>query len=464
MDRTVYENPLVKRYASEEMNYNWSPQKKFSTWRRLWLALAQAQQELGLEISDEQLEEMRRFLDDINFVIAEAKEKELRHDVMSHVHAFAEQCPSAAPIIHLGATSCFVTDNTELIQLREGLTIIRERLAELIKELTDFCRQYKDMATLGFTHFQPAQLTTVGKRGTLWLYDAYLDLQELDKQIAALPFRGAKGTTGTQASFLALFEGDEEKVKKLDCRVAEIMGFDAVVPVCGQTYSRKYDYQILSLLSAIAQTASKAATDIRLLAHRKEVEEPFGKSQVGSSAMAYKRNPMRCERICSLARFVISLTANPAHTHAAQWLERTLDDSANRRLSLPEAFLGTEVILKTLTQVISGLQVWPEVIAANINAELPFMATENIIMACVRAGGNRQQLHEAIRTHAMEAGRRIKEEGCANDLLKRIEADPLFKAVHGRLDEILDVQQFVGRAPRQVDDFIREYITPLNAS
>ncbi|MFW5996689.1 MAG: adenylosuccinate lyase [Verrucomicrobiota bacterium] len=461
MDRNTYENPLVERYASEAMSYNWSPQKKFSTWRRLWLALAQAQKELGLDIKESQLEEMRRYLDNINFATAEAKEKELRHDVMSHVHALAEQCPNAAPVIHLGATSCFVTDNTELVQLREGLNIIRQRLIELIRALKDYCRRYKELATLGFTHFQPAQLTTVGKRGTLWLYDTYLDLKELDKQLEGLPFRGAKGTTGTQASFLALFEGDEEKVKSLDRRVAELMGFDSVVPVCGQTYTRKYDYQILSLLSGIAQTASKAATDIRLLAHRKEVEEPFGKSQVGSSAMAYKRNPMRCERVCSLARYVISLTANPANTHANQWLERTLDDSANRRLSLPEAFLGTEVILTVLTQVISGLQVWPKVIAANVEAELPFMATENIIMACVRAGGDRQQLHEAIRRHSMDASRRIKEEGGDNDLLERIESDPLFEAVHGRLDEILDVNQFVGRAPQQVEDFICEYIESL---
>jgi len=460
MDRIEYENPLVKRYASKEMSSNWSPQKKFSTWRRLWLALAQAQQELGLNISDEQLNEMREHLDDINFDVAEAKEKELRHDVMSHVHAFGEQCPTAAPIIHLGATSCFVTDNSELIQLREALHIIRSRLVELAASLRDFCLQQKDQATLGFTHFQPAQLTTVGKRASLWLYDVMLDLEEVESLIQKLPFRGVKGTTGTQASFLALFDGDQEKVKQLDERVRQIMEFDKSVPVAGQTYTRKFDFQILSVLSGIAQSASKAATDIRLLAHRKEVEEPFGKNQVGSSAMAYKRNPMRSERICSLARFVMSLTENGAHTHANQWLERTLDDSANRRLSLPQSFLATDVIVNSLKDVISGLQVWPKVIEANINKELPFMATENIIMACVRAGGDRQQLHEAIRQHSMEASKKVKEEGESNDLLSRIEKDPKFEAVHGHLKGLLDVNKFVGRAPQQVEDFISEQVNP----
>ena len=460
MDRIEYENPLVKRYASKEMSSNWSPQKKFSTWRRLWLALAQAQQELGLNISDEQINEMREHLDDINFDVAEAKEKELRHDVMSHVHAFGEQCPTAAPIIHLGATSCFVTDNSELIQLREALHIIRSRLVELAASLRDFCLQQKDQATLGFTHFQPAQLTTVGKRASLWLYDVMLDLEEVESLIKKLPFRGVKGTTGTQASFLALFDGDHEKVKQLDKRVRKIMEFENSVPVAGQTYTRKFDFQILSVLSGIAQTASKAATDIRLLAHRKEAEEPFGKNQIGSSAMAYKRNPMRSERICSLARFVMSLTENGAHTHANQWLERTLDDSANRRLSLPQSFLATDVIVNSLKDVISGLQVWPKVIEANINKELPFMATENIIMACVRAGGDRQQLHEAIRQHSMEASKKVKEEGESNDLLSRIEKDPKFEAVHGHLEELLDVNKFVGRAPQQVEDFISEQVNP----
>jgi len=463
MERNEYENPLVKRYASKEMNYNWSPQKKFSTWRRLWIALAQAEKELGLDISDDQITEMSQHIEDINFNVAEAKEKELRHDVMSHVHAFGEQCPKAAPIIHLGATSCFVTDNTELLQLRGGLQIIEKKLVELIQVLRDFSAEHKDLATLGFTHFQPAQLTTVGKRASLWLYDFLLDLREIRRLIRALPFRGVKGTTGTQASFLALFNGDHEKVKKLDTRVRELMGFEAAVPVSGQTYTRKFDYQIVSALAGIAQSASKAATDIRLLAHRKEVEEPFGKSQVGSSAMAYKRNPMRCERICSLSRFVMTLTANTAHTHANQWLERTLDDSANRRLSLPEAFLGTDVVLASMHNVISGLQVWPKVIESNIDRELPFMATENIIMACSQAGGSRQELHEAVRKHSMEAAKRVKEAGENNDLLERIQNDPLFAPIHSRLEELLDVNKFIGRAPQQVEEFIRDYVEPALA-
>lgn len=461
MDRNRYENPLVSRYASREMNGTWSPQRKFTTWRRLWVALARAQSELGLDISSDQVAELERHIADINFEVAEAKEKELRHDVMSHVYAYGEQCPAARPIIHLGATSCYVTDNAELMIIRDALSIIADKLTRLIAELREFCMAYRDVPTLGFTHFQPAQLTTVGKRGSLWLYDLLLDLQSVERTSRELPFRGVKGTTGTQASFLALFDGNHDKVKALDEKVAAKMGFSRRVPVSGQTYTRKIDYFVLSTLSGVAQSAHKMATDIRLLAHRKEIEEPFGKKQVGSSAMAYKRNPMRCERVCSLARYVISLADNAAYTHATQWMERTLDDSANRRLSLPQAFLGVDVILSSLAGVVDGILVWPKVIAAHIEAELPFMATENIIMACVKAGGDRQDLHEAIRAHSMEASRRIKEEGQANDLLDRIRNDVTFAAIHDRLDEILDPASFVGRAPRQVEEFISEHVDPV---
>ena len=461
MPNTHYQNPLAHRYASQEMNANWSPRKKFTTWRRLWLALARAQQELGLDITDAQIAEMEEAVDDIDFDKAAAYEKELRHDVMSHVHTFGDRCPNARPIIHLGATSCFVGDNTDLIQLRDGLRILRGRLLAVIQRLRETCLDYRDLPTLGFTHFQPAQLTTVGKRASLWLYDFVLDFEALEALLENLPFRGVKGTTGTQASFLALFENDAAKVDALDARLTEAMGFSQRVPVCGQTYSRKFDFKILSLLSGIAQSASKMANDIRLLAHLKEVEEPFGSRQIGSSAMAYKRNPMRSERICSLARYVISLCDNAAHTHATQWMERTLDDSANRRLSLPESFLGVDVILSTAANVAGGLQVWPEVIRRHIHQELPFMATENIIMACVKAGGDRQTLHEAIRRHSMEAARAVKEQGGENDLLQRLERDPLFQAVHGELDGLLDPAAFVGLAPQQVDRFVAERVDPL---
>ncbi len=463
MDRITYENPLTDRYASREMSFNWSPQKKFSTWRRLWLALATVERDLGLPIDQAQLAEMRSHLDQINFDVAEAKEKVLRHDVMAHVHAFGEQCPAARPIIHLGATSCFVTDNAELIMLRDGLDLLAGKLAGLIRLLRDFCWQHRELPTLGFTHFQPAQLTTVGKRASLWLYDLLLDLQAIERERAELPFRGVKGTTGTQASFLELFDGDHDKVRALEARVATLMGFDQCVPVSGQTYTRKVDYRILATLSGLAQSAHKMATDIRLLAHKKEIEEPFGSQQIGSSAMAYKRNPMRCERVCSLARYVISLTDNAAQTHANQWLERTLDDSANRRLSLPQAFLGIDVILASLASVVDGLQVWPRVIARHVQDELPFMATEAIIMACVKAGGDRQDLHEAIRQHSQAAARVVKEDGQANDLLERIRADATFAAIHAQMDDLLDPARFVGRAPRQVEEFIAEQVDPLLA-
>jgi len=397
----------------------------------------------------------------VNFEVAEAREKEVRHDVMSHVHAFGEQCPEARPIIHLGATSCFVTDNTELIQLREAMELVQDKLVAVVARLRDVAREYRDLPTLGFTHFQPAQLTTVGKRATLWLYDFLMDLEQVETFIADLPFRGVKGTTGTQASFLELFDGDHGKVETLNERVTELLGFGNSVPVSGQTYSRKIDFQALALLSGIAQSAAKMASDIRLLAHLKEVEEPFGKKQVGSSAMAYKRNPMRSERVCSLARFVISLSANAAQTHANQWMERTLDDSANRRLSLPQGFLGVDVILSLAANIADGLQVWPNVIAKHIQAELPFMATEVIIMACVKAGGDRQDIHEAIREHSMEASRTVKEHGRPNNLIDLIRDDDRFAAVHDCLDDILDPRRFVGRAPEQVDRFLADCVTPV---
>lgn len=461
MDRNQYENPLVSRYASEAMSFIWSPQKKFSTWRRLWLALATAEQELGLAISDEQLAEMRAHLDEINFEVAEEEEKVRRHDVMSHVHAFGVQCPTAKPIIHLGATSCYVGDNTEIIQIKESLQLVRSGLLRLIKLLRNMAVEYRELPTLGFTHYQPAQLTTVGKRASLWLYDFVLDFEQIDRLAEELPFRGVKGTTGTQATFLSLFEGDHNKVRRLNERVTQMMGFKSAVPVSGQTYTRKLDYQVLAALSGVAQSAYKMAGDIRLLMNLKEVEEPFGKKQIGSSAMAYKRNPMRSERICSLARFVMSLTENAAHTHANQWFERTLDDSANRRLSLPEAFLGTDVVLSIGANVIDGIQVWPEVIKKRLMSELPFMATEEILMACVKAGGDRQELHEAIREHSFEAGRRVKAEGADNDLLERLANDPLFAPVHAQLDDLVDPSLFIGRAPQQVEEFVAEMVDPL---
>lgn len=461
MDFNSYQNPLTGRYASKEMSFNWSPQKKHSTWRRLWLALASAEKELGLEITDEQISEMISHLDDIDFEAAAAKEKELRHDVMSHIHIFGEQCPLAKPIIHLGATSCFVTDNTELIQIRDAMAIVRSKLAKAIKELAAVVEQYKNMPTLGFTHYQPAQLTTVGKRFSLYLQDFIMDLEKLEDEMARLPFRSVKGTTGTQASFLALFNGDHEKVKALEEKVASEMGFDNILKVSGQTYTRKVDFNVLSVLSGISQSAYKLAGDIRLLANLKEIEEPFGKNQVGSSAMAYKRNPMRSERACSLARFVMSLPANAANTHANQWFERTLDDSANRRISLPEAFLATDVILSLVANIVDGIQVWPKVIEKHVAAELPFMATENILMAAVQEGGDRQELHEAIRKHSMEAGRQVKEHGGENDLLERLKADPAFEKIKDRIDAIADPKAFVGRAPQQAEELLEDLAYPI---
>lgn len=463
MDYQVYQNPLTDRYASKEMSYNFSPQKKHSTWRRLWLTLAEAEKELGLDITDEQLQQMAAHLDDIDFDAVAAREKELRHDVMSHIHVFGAQCPAAMPIIHLGATSCYVTDNTELIQMRDGLRILRGKLLKLMALLADFALANRAVPTLGFTHYQPAQLTTVGKRFSLYLQDFLLDLEELEFELNKLPFRSVKGTTGTQASFLALFNGDHGKVKTLEKRVAARMGFDRVIDVSGQTYTRKIDYFVMAVLSGIAQSAYKMAGDIRLLANLREMEEPFGKSQIGSSAMAYKRNPMRSERVCSLARYVMTLPLNAAHTEATQWFERTLDDSANRRLVLAEGFLSVDVILSLLLNIVDGIQVWPNVIARRVAAELPFMATENILMAAVKAGGDRQLLHEAIRVHSMDAARRIKEEGGDNDLLDRIKADPAFAAIRDRIDQLVDPRSFVGRAPEQVEEFVDQRVRPLLA-
>jgi adenylosuccinate lyase len=463
MSRETYESPLAGRYAGKEMSANWSPQKKHSTWRRLWLALAEAEKELGLNITGAQISEMAAHLDDIDFAAAEKVEREIRHDVMSHIHVFGAQCPSAKPVIHLGATSCDITDNAELIQLRDALLILRPKLSAVIEALARRAAELKDMPALGFTHYQPAQLTTVGKRLTLYIQDFVMDMERLEREIDNLAFRSIKGTTGTQASYLELFDGDHDKVKALEQKVAARMGFKKIVAVSGQTYSRKVDYFILSALSGIAQSAHKFACDIRLLSNLKEIEEPFEKSQVGSSAMAYKRNPMRSERICSLSRYVMSLPANAAATHAGQWFERTLDDSANRRIVLAEAFLTVDVILSLAVNVASGFAVWPKMIARHIAAELPFMATENIIAACVKAGGDRQDIHEAIRRHSMEAAKTVKEGGGDNDLIERIRADSLFAPILPQMDKLLDPTTFTGRASAQAQEYLDSTVLPLLA-
>eukprot|EP00553_Chaetoceros_curvisetus_P007165 CAMPEP_0204614312 /NCGR_PEP_ID=MMETSP0717-20131115/2057_1 /ASSEMBLY_ACC=CAM_ASM_000666 /TAXON_ID=230516 /ORGANISM="Chaetoceros curvisetus" /LENGTH=499 /DNA_ID=CAMNT_0051626943 /DNA_START=12 /DNA_END=1511 /DNA_ORIENTATION=+ len=460
-DQQVYEHPLMKRYATKEMSFVWSPAMKFTTWRKLWISLATAEQELGIEISDEQLAQMREQLYNVDFEFAAKKEREFRHDVMGHVHAFGEVAPEAMPIIHLGATSCYVGDNTDIIQIKEAMLLIKRKLVQTIDILKKFAVNHRALPTLGFTHYQPAQLTTVGKRCTLWMQDLLLDLNKVEQEIKDLPMRGVKGTTGTQASFLELFDGDHEKVKALNKRVTELMGFEKVIPVSGQTYTRKIDYNILSVLSGIAQSAYKMCGDIRLLSNLKEVEEPFSKTQIGSSAMAYKRNPMRSERVCSLARYVMGLPNAAANTHANQWFERTLDDSAIRRIYLPEGFLAVDVILNLLSNIADGLHVWPNVIKARVMSELPFMSTEVILMECVKKGGDRQELHEAIRVHSMDAGAVVKGEGKPNDLMERIAKDPLFKAVHDDLDRLIDPILFVGRAPEQVDEFISEEIVPV---
>ena len=462
MKRNQYETPLSSRYASKDMSFIWSPQMKFSTWRRLWLALAKAQKELGLPISDQQVDEMEAHLNDINFSVAENKEKELHHDVMSHIYAFAQQCPNAKPILHLGATSCFITDNTELIQMKKSLQLIQQQLLCLISHLRELALGYKALPTLGYTHYQPAQLTTVGKRFSLWLQDFFMDFKSLDQAMYTLPFRGVKGATGTQASFLTLFDGDHKKVEQLDKRVSELMGFRNILPICAQTYTRKIDFNVLSILAGIGQSSYKMAADIRLLSNLQELEEPFEVKQVGSSAMAYKRNPVRSERICALARFLNSLLENSAHTHANQWLERSLDDSANRRLVLPQAFLTVDSILLLANNVISGLILWPRLIEKHIQKELPFISTENILMLCVKAGGDRQELHEALRQYSMEVAERMKKEGVDdNDLLTRILQDSRFASVHEKLATLVDPKNFIGRAPEQVESFIVEVIDPL---
>lgn len=459
MSHDRYDNPLISRYASAEMSHLWSAQRKFGTWRRLWVALAEAEQQLGLPITDVQIAELRSHTDDIDFDAAAEYERQFRHDVMAHVHTFRDACPTAGPIIHLGATSCFVTDNTDLILLREAMQMVCRRLAAVIGNLADFATQYRDLACLGFTHLQPAQPTTVGKRACLWAYDFALDLHELEHRVGELKARSTKGTTGTQASFLELLHGDHEAVQRLERLVAEKMEFDSTYTVTGQTYTRKIDSQVLDALSGAAQSAHKMATDLRLLAHRKEVEEPFGKNQIGSSAMAYKRNPMRSERICSLARFVISLQSSAANTLATQWMERTLDDSANRRLVLPQAFLGVDAVLMLCQNVTSGLCVYPHVIAKGLREELPFMATENILMAAVAAGGDRQQLHERIRQHSQAAAAVVKGEGKPNDLMDRLRGDDAFAGAD--LEAAMEPSQFVGRAPEQVDQFIEQVVAPI---
>jgi adenylosuccinate lyase len=458
---TEYSNPLLERYASGEMSFIFSAQFKFSTWRKLWVALAECEQKLGLSISDEQIEEMRAHINDIDFDRADAYETKFRHDVMAHIHTFSECCPTAKPIIHLGATSAYVGDNTDLIQMREAFRLLLSRLARLIADLKTFAVTYADRATLGFTHYQPAQLTTVGKRATLWLYELSMDLEAMSSFVETLPFRGVKGTTGTQASFLSLFNGDHHKVKQLDREVSASMGFERVLPVTGQTYTRKIDAQAAGILCGLAQSLHKMANDIRLLQNLKEIEEPFEKSQVGSSAMAYKRNPMRSERLTSLCRYIISLSTSPIMTAAEQWFERTLDDSANKRLSIPEMFLAADASLLIADNVCSGLVVYDKMIERHIREELPFMATENIIMAGVKQGGDRQELHERIRTHSMEAGKTVKLGGGENDLLDRIAADPLFGLSRESIDALLRVEDFVGRAPEQVHEFIAGVIDPL---
>lgn len=456
-----YETPLTSRYASREMSGLFSPDQKFRTWRRLWIALAEAEQELGLPITQDQIDELHVFADQINHEVAEQKEKEVRHDVMSHVYAYGQQCPKARAIIHLGATSCFVTDNTDLIIMKQALLLIRTKLLNVISRLAGFALKYKEVPTLGFTHFQPAQLTTVGKRAALWIQDLLIDLEQLDFIIGGLKFRGVKGTTGTQASFMKLFDANEAKVKALDKMVTKKMGFPASFPVTGQTYSRKIDAIVLNALSGIAQSAGKFSNDLRLLQGMKEMEEPFEPHQIGSSAMAYKRNPMRSERIASLARFVIVTSLNPAMTASTQWFERTLDDSANKRLCVPEAFLALDGALDLYLNVAGGLVVYEKLIAAHVSQELPFMATENILMEAVRQGGDRQELHERIRIHSMEAARRVKQEGLDNDLIERITNDPAFGLTDGELSTVLDARHFTGRASGQVEDFISEVVAPV---
>lgn len=460
-DYTRYISPLSERYASEEMQYIFSREKKFRTWRKLWIALAETERELGLPITEEQIQELRSHAEDINYAEAEAREKVVRHDVMSHIYAYGLQCPKAKGIIHLGATSCYVGDNTDLILMTEALRLVRTRLVNVIAKLASFAQRYRELPTLAFTHFQPAQPTTVGKRATLWINELMLDLEDLNHCLSTIKLLGCKGTTGTQASFQELFDGDSEKIRKIDPMIAEKMGFSACVPVSGQTYSRKTDTRVLNVLAGIAQSAHKFSNDIRLLQHLKEIEEPFEKTQIGSSAMAYKRNPMRCERMASLADYVMSDVMNPMLVASTQWFERTLDDSANKRLSVPEGFLAVDGILQLYLNVADGLVVYPRVIEKRLMAELPFMATENIMMDAVKAGGDRQELHEKIRRLSMEAGRSIKEEGKENDLLERIAADPAFKLPPEALKKTLEPKRYIGRSAEQVEEYLREVVAPV---
>ena len=459
--KDIYESPLNSRYSSKEMKYIFSPDFKFKTWRKLWIALAESEKELGLDITDEQIAELKAHAEDINYEVAEAEEKRVRHDVMSHVHAYGEQCPKAKGIIHWGATSCYVGDNTDVIIMTEALKLVRKKLVNLINELSKFAMEYKDMPCLAFTHFQAAQPTTVGKRASLWINDLVLDFAQLEFQLSQMKLLGSKGTTGTQASFVEIFDGDSEKIKALDKKIAEKMGFESCYMVSGQTYSRKLDYNVLSVLSEIAQSAYKFSGDMRLLQHKKELEEPFEKTQIGSSAMAYKRNPMRSERISSLSRYVICDTLNPAITAATQWFERTLDDSANKRISVPEAFLAVDAVLELYINVVDGIVVYPKMIERHLNEELPFMATENIMMAAVKKGGDRQELHERIRVLSMEAGKVVKVDGGENDLVDRIAADSMFSLTKEEILAEMKPEKFVGRAPEQVVEFIDAEVKPI---
>ena len=461
MPHDRYISPFSTRYASDEMQYIFSDDNKFRTWRRLWIALAKAEQKQGLAITDEQIAELEAHKDDINYEEAAAREKLVRHDVMSHVYAYGLQCPKAKGIIHLGATSCYVGDNTDVIIMRQGLELVRGKLIGVLSNLAKFAETYKDMPCLAYTHCQPAQLTTVGKRATLWMNEFYMDVQEIEHQAASLSLRGVKGTTGTQASFMELFGGNAEKVKAVEADVCAQMGFDKVVPVCGQTYSRKVDYNVLSALGGLAQSATKMATDIRLLANFKEMEEPFEKNQIGSSAMPYKRNPMRCERICALARYLMIDVLNPAMTAGTQWFERTLDDSANKRIAMAEGFLAADAILNILLNVSDGLVVYPKVVRSRVMAELPFMASENIMMKAVKKGGDRQELHERLREHAVAAAAVVKQEGKPNDMIARVEADPAFGLSREEIEAELTPEAFTGRAPQQVEEYLAEVIQPV---
>ncbi len=459
--RDTYESPLSSRYADQEMKYLFSPDMKFRTWRRLWIALAESEMELGLPVTQEQVDELKAHADDINYEVAEARERLVRHDVMSHVYAYGQQCPKAAGIIHLGATSCYVGDNTDIIIMTEAMKIVRKKLVNVVRVLSKFAAEYKDLPTLAFTHFQPAQPTTVGKRATLWIQEFLMDLEDVEYQIGKAKLLGSKGTTGTQASFLELFDGDDEMAAKIDGKIAEKLGYETCFAVSGQTYPRKLDSQMLNVLSCIAQSAAKFSNDIRLLQHLKEVEEPFEKNQIGSSAMAYKRNPMRSERIASLARYVVVDALNPAITASTQWFERTLDDSANKRISVPEAFLATDAILNLVMNVADGLVVYPKVIEQRLMRELPFMATENIMMDAAKRGADRQALHEHVRVHSMAASKVIHEEGGENDLLERIAGDPIFGVTLEQLKGIVDPHKYVGRAPRQTELFLRDTVQPV---